>query len=374
MSRVLILATSPKTKGGISSVIKAHQKGPQWQTYNCKWIATHIDKGVMCKAVVLLKGFIEYVFFLPGSDLIHIHISEPTTAKRKLPFFRLAKLFKKKIIIHFHSFSPDTTINGPHSELYKTLFCGADAVVVLSNYWKEAVNNKFQLGERVKVIYNPCIDAEYNEVYEKENSILYAGALNQRKGYSDLIKAFSMVSEKFPMWKISFAGNGEIEEARSLAENLGILNQVELLGWVSGKEKDRAYKKATVFCLPSYAEGFPMAVLDAWAYGLPVITTPVGGIPDIAQDGQNMLLFKPGDTKQLADCIERMICGEGLRKTMAEESLRLSQTTFNINTIDKQVGDLYAEVLNKVENTPPQLVFSLSYLHRNGGYVLHNAA
>lgn len=72
------------------------------------------------------------------------------------------------------------------------------------------------------------------------------------------------------------------------------------LGWVSGEAKDNAFKEAMIFCLPSYAEGFPMSVLDAWSYGLPVITTPVGGIPDVAQDGVNMLLFNPGDIDMLA--------------------------------------------------------------------------
>ena len=84
-----------------------------------------------------------------------------------------------------------------------------------------------------------------------------------------------------------------------------------------------------------------MAVLDAWAYGLPVITTPVGGIPDIAIDGKNVLLFNPGDTKTLAVQMEKLITNITLRNNIAKKSIQLAQTTFNIETINQQIGHIY---------------------------------
>ena len=140
MPKVLVVATSRRTRGGITSVVKAHESGAQWAQYHCTWIPTHVDKGTLSKLLVLAWGLVKYMVLLPGADMVHIHVSEPSSAKRKLLFFRPAKRLKKKIIVHFHSFSPDTTINGPHSERYRELFCGADVVVVLSNYWKEVVD------------------------------------------------------------------------------------------------------------------------------------------------------------------------------------------------------------------------------------------
>lgn len=138
-----------------------------------------------------------------------------------------------------------------------------------------------------------------------------------------------------------FAGNGEIDNGKKLAKELGIESQTQFLGWINGKDKDKAFKEASIFCLPSYAEGFPMAVLDAWAYGLPVITTPVGGIPDIAKDGENLLLFQPGDCNKLAIQMERMMTDETLRNHLTEQSIILSQTIFNIDTINKEIETLY---------------------------------
>jgi glycosyltransferase involved in cell wall biosynthesis len=341
MSKVLVVATSRKTRGGITSVVKAHEAGAQWSKYHCRWIHTHVDRSFFWKLVYAVRGFAEYLLFLPSADIVHIHVGEPPSALRKLVFFRLAKWLKKKIVVHYHSFSPETTINGAHSDRYRKLFCGADVVVVLSNYWKKAVDEKFHLGDRIKVIYNPSPTITYTQKYEKTNSILYAGTLNQRKGYADLIRAFAKVAPKHPDWKITLAGNGEVEQVRVLAKELEIENQVELLGWVNGESKDKAFKQASVFCLPSYAEGFPMAVLDAWAYGLPVVTTPVGGIPDVAVDGENMLLFNPGDIDTLAERLDLLMSDDILRDKLAASSIKMSLEMFNLNTITKQVGEIY---------------------------------
>ena len=88
-----------------------------------------------------------------------------------------------------------------------------------------------------------------------------------------------------------------------------------------------------------------MAVLDAWAYSLPVITTPVGGIPDIAVDGENMLLFSPGDVNTLARQLERMITDENLRNHISEASYHFATHEFNIDTINKQLDELYTELV-----------------------------
>lgn len=184
----------------------------------------------------------------------------------------------------------------------------------------------------------------HTTLYPPKKQILYAGTINARKGYADMIKAFAQIAEKYNDWKIVFAGNGEIEQGKALAATLGIGSQVVFLGWVNGDAKDRAFKESAIFCLPSYAEGFPMAVLDAWAYGLPVITTPVGGIPDIAEDGKNLLLFTPGDTQMLARQMERMIEDEQLRESMVKESKQLVQSIFSVEVINEQIGCLYKDL------------------------------
>lgn len=342
MPKVLIVATSHKTRGGITAVIEAHKKGSQWNKYQCRWIETHIDRCFLYKLLYLIKSFFIYIAIVPFYDIIHIHTSEAPSAARKCIFFFIARLWRKKIIIHFHI---PHGIKDRYKPIYNYLFSNADRIVLLSQYWRDMVIKDYQIPkDRAIVIYNPCTATISSQSYIKKNYILYAGTLNSRKGYADMIEAFALIAAKYPEWKIVFAGNGEIEKGRSLAKQYLIEQQTIFLGWVNGDQKDKVFKESKIFCLPSYGEGFPMAVLDAWSYGLPVITTPVGGIPDIAKDRTNMLLFTPGDVKTLANHMEELINNASLYKTIEGESKKFALTTFNIETINHNIDLLYKTI------------------------------
>jgi glycosyltransferase involved in cell wall biosynthesis len=341
MVRVLVVATSRKTRGGITSVVKAHERGQQWKDFHCKWIETHRDGSAITKLWYFLHGLVQYLVLIPNYDIVHFHLSEPPSAIRKAIFFFIARVLRKKTICHFHAFSVETTINSKYRWVYKYLFENADCVIVLSNYWKEELSKAFNISDKIKVLYNPSTAEILPAKYEPKKQILYAGTVNSRKGYADMIKAFAKIANKYKDWQIVFAGNGEIKQGEALATNLGISSQTKFLGWVSGVAKDRAFKECSIFCLPSYAEGFPMSVLDAWAYGKPVITTPVGGIPDFAEDGENMLIFNPGDVDMLAKQMDRMISDEGLRNKIAETSSVMAKKMFSIESVTKKLGEIY---------------------------------
>ena len=287
MSKVLVVATSRKTRGGITVVAKAHEAGEQWKRFHCHWVQTHRDGSKWRKVLYLARGMADFIVRVPFYDIVHIHISQPTTIKRKFPFLRIAKRLGKKVIVHFHAFSVENTVAGKESDKYRRFFYDADRIIVLSEWWKR-----------------------------------------------QLIETLSI-------------RNGGVEQGRRLAAELGVADRVEFLGWVSGDAKEKAFQEASVFCLPSYAEGFPMAVLDAWAYGLPVVTTPVGGLPDVAKDGENMLLFTPGDIYTLAIQLERMIVDERLRARIAEESERFANGLFSIGAVNKKLADIYASLAER---------------------------
>jgi glycosyltransferase involved in cell wall biosynthesis len=168
----------------------------------------------------------------------------------------------------------------------------------------------------------------------------------QRKGYADLIQAFALIRKQAAGWKLVFAGDGEVEEGKKTACDLGISDRVTFAGWVSGEDKEVLFATAAIFCQPSYTEGFPMAILEAFTYGIPVIATPVGGIPDILYDGVNALLCAPGDVQALAHCLQQLITQPDLRERFGKESLHLAETVFSRQVIEKQLCTLYEELLN----------------------------
>lgn len=347
MLRVLVIATSRKTRGGITSVIKAHETGEQWKRFHCHWVQTHRDGAAWQKMLYFVFGLADFLIRLPFYDIVHIHTADYGTERRKRIFARIAKIFGKKLIVHLHSSGPEYSIGGDYRGLYRYSFTHADKILALSNMWRDEIIKAFNLpSDKVVVLYNPCPIVTPSRFDEREKYILFAGTLTHRKGYDDLIKAFTQVSPKHPEWRLKLAGNGEIEEGKRLASELNIGDKVDFLGWVNGDEKDEAFRKASAYCLPSYSEGFPMGVLDAWAYHLPVITTPVGGIPDVAIDGENLLIFIPGNLSKLAIHLENIITNEATRIKLSTESELLSSNGFSVSTITKQLSNLYTTINN----------------------------
>lgn len=337
----MVLGPERNTRGGISTVIKEYEKTKLWKEFNCKWIGTYIDKNNIHKIFYFIKGYITFILNISRYDIIHIHISWRTTALRKMFFFPLAKALNKKIIIHLHS-AAEPVLNSKFQFPYRFMFKHADATIFLANGISSELNNHFLIKKSV-VLYNPCLNRKTNlpNSIKKEKQILFAGTITQKKGYLDLIQAFSLIAHKYPEWEIIFAGNGEIENAKRLVKDLNIEEQVVFMGWVNREEIHVLFEKASIFCLPSYTEGFPMAVLDAWSYGLPVITTPVGGLTDVLIPGKNALVFEPGDINQLAELLNELITDQSLQQRISKESIKLSQEKFSITSISKQLSELY---------------------------------
>jgi len=277
MTKVLIIATSRYTRGGITSVVKAHESGYQWEKYHCKWIQSHRDGGKVRKLWYLLASICEYLCLLPFYDIVHIHVGVRNSVRRKLIFAKIGKLFRKKVIVHFHPASERHLVDPKYINQFKSLFDLSDLMIVLAPYWMSVIKNTFPDRDyKMDYLYNPCPKVQ-RDFSKRENVILFAGTLIERKGYNRLLQAFSKISSKYPDWRLEFAGNGAIEKAKGIQQELGIPeNQVAFLGWVSGSEKIETFQRASIYCLPSNGEGFPMGVLDAIAYGIPVVTTPVG--------------------------------------------------------------------------------------------------
>ena len=340
MPRVLVVATSRKTRGGITSVIKAHETGEQWKRFHCRWIETHRDGHILRKLWYLATSIIEYVCLLPFYDIVHIHIATTSSAKRKRIFLRLAKLLNKIVIFHFHPSNEKFLFEPDNKALYHKLFSEADLILVLSRQWQRWINDALGLQDKIQVLYNPCPKVARRADLRK-NHILFAGTIIPRKGYETLLRGFAIIADKYPQWTIVFAGNGEIEKARSMAVELCIENQVEFKGWISGIEKVRVFQEASIYCLASDGEGFPMGVLDAWAYGLPCVVTPVGGLPDIVEDGENALVFPVGNVEILSQQLEKLISNVELRTKISQASIELADNTFNIKKINMELGQIY---------------------------------
>lgn len=338
MTKVLVVATSPKTHGGIATVVKAHQQGRQWKQYHCRWVSAHRDGPKWRKLAYMIGGLLKYAALLPFYDIVHIHMSAGTSAKRKIHFVRLARLLRRPVVVHMHC---GTQIEDSWSPQMNYIFSKADIGLMLAERIKESVARHTGRSDNLEVCYNPCPLLKPTDGIHRKKYILYSGTIGKNKGYHVLIESFAKIADRFPEWHIMMAGVGEIDKAYALIKSHKLESRVHLLGWVDGEKKDLLFREASIFCLPSFLEGFPMAVLEAWAYGVPVISTPVGGIPDVALPGENILLFSPGNSEELSERLVELIGSSALRAKLSASSVGLASGKFNLDTINEQIGRIY---------------------------------
>lgn len=138
--------------------------------------------------------------------------------------------------------------------------------------------------------------------------LMYMGEISMRKGGFDLLKAIAENKEYFTDKLTLRMGGNEVDgDIKAYIRENGLEDFVTYEGWIAGQKKIDCLNWEDVYILPSYNEGLPIAILEAMAYSHPVISTPVGGIPEVIKDGVNGKLVKPGDVNGIADAIRYYI-------------------------------------------------------------------
>jgi len=147
--------------------------------------------------------------------------------------------------------------------------------------------------------------------------VLFVGSLIPRKGLHDLVKAVAVPSLERVVLEV--VGEGfDGDRLKSMCEELGLQSRTFWRGSVSPQQVAEIMRSADVLCLPSFMEGRPNVVNEAMASGIPVITTRIGGIPDMVREGETALLFEPGTVEQLRKHLETLVADADLRRKMGK--------------------------------------------------------
>lgn len=192
-------------------------------------------------------------------------------------------------------------------------------------------------------------DAKAIGLTSESLQILYAGRLRTRKAVAVLIEAFARVRQKHVNARLVVAGDGEQRDAlEQQASELDMgENAVHFLGAIPRPEMVRWYRRADIFCLPSIYEGFPLAILEAMAAGLPIVTTTASGMPEAVDEGVSGWLVPTEDVTALSDALCRLLADERLRESMGKASLQRVQNHFAIDKICADYMDLWQGLLKQ---------------------------
>jgi glycosyltransferase involved in cell wall biosynthesis len=161
-------------------------------------------------------------------------------------------------------------------------------------------------------------------------TLLFLGWLEKEKGVFELLEACNELS-KHHEFKLTIAGRGHAEkEARAYVADNHLECSVDFVGWVRGGDKEALLKKADILVLPSWAEGFPNAIIEAMAAKVAVVVTAVGNVPDLITDRQEAMLVPPRDCQSLKRAIEVLLESPEFRRDLAERGHDFARANFSV--------------------------------------------
>ncbi len=367
--RVLIVGPDVNVQGGISHVIRLMLKYPpegvEYQlhpTITQAVAAAHIPRrhpAYYRKAAHNLLFFLKSLRSLPAKaqavDLAHVHVSTYGSTFRK--YFVSKKLYKIEVPFILHNHGGDyhifyNRLSIWHRARVREMFRWACGTIVLSAWWEEfhrkvLVPSDYPLWVLPNPIELPSTWA--TDTVAEETRLLYLGRMDEHKGSNRVLQAIAKLPpEVRSRVRLYMAGDGSVEAMQHLAQQLGIADRIEIRNWIEGGEKETWLQQTHVFILPSRAEGLPMAMLEAMAWGKALIVSPVGGVPEFVEDGHEGLLVPPDDIHAISEAIRRLVESPELRIQMGRAA-RSRVEPLSIEHYKRRLGQIYAEVMGRIK-------------------------
>ena len=344
-AKILMVGPDLSLHGGIVSVVQGYLDGGLPEACDgFEYLGTGVGSTKLGKSIAFARALARYERVMPSYDIVHLHISARGSYKRKSIMARMARKAGKYVILHDHDGEFEKAFeeggDAYRRDVRKT-FGIADRVVVLSEEWRDYFAENVCDSEKIVVVHNGVkVPAEPCSPWSQQD-ILFLGRLDARKSPDVLLRASREILSRFPDTKIVFGGDGDVEKNKTLAAELGIADRCEFHGWVSGAEREGLFARAAVYCLPSKNEGLPMSVLEAMARGIPTVATPVGGVPQVIEDGVSGFLVDVDDVDALSDRLNILLDKPGLRENVGAASRNTVTRLFNVGGSIKQLLALY---------------------------------
>jgi glycosyltransferase involved in cell wall biosynthesis len=310
-------------------------------------VATMEDGPLLRKLAVFARAIyaLQRALRTPGPLVVHIHFASRGSALRKVILAWMTVHAQRPLILHAHGGAFDAffrRLPAMARRMLSDVFQRADRFVVLSDRWKTFYEEECELSpSQVLVLPNPArVPLEIPDRRARARvQFLFLGRICESKGAFDAIRAFARLPvHERERARLVLAGDGDVAGARKLAASLDAT--VTVLPWVDSRRRDALLAASDVFVLPSYREGLPMAMLEAMASGMPVIVTPVGGIPDVVRDGVEGSVVVPGDIVQLSLAMRPLISDSAYRWELGRHALERARQ-FDADAYARSLLGLY---------------------------------
>lgn len=280
-------------------------------------------------------------------DLLHLNVAGRGSTLRKLVLAETAARVGLPTIVHLHDYDYGADLARRPAWLrarIATMFGRARRVIALGRRDAELIERALGVArDRIIVLHNAVPDPGPPAPRTGEPPmILFLGQLSDRKGVPELLRALATPALKARPWRLVAAGGGP-EQARFSAEAaaLGLAERVRFPGWLRQDATWALLREASIFALPSHAEGQAMALLEAMANGLAIVTTPVGAHLEAVSDGVSARIVPPGDVAALARTLATLLDDAALRQELGRAARQVFCERFSVDTYARRLTTIY---------------------------------
>lgn len=347
--RVLVVGPGDLSAGGVRGVMVLLAGSSLSDRLDLIEVATHRDGRIWGKlgAAAAGLGRVGYELARGRPRLVYVHTASFGSFWRKAIASAMASLARRPYIVHIHGGAFVSFYGGaspPVQAIVRRTLRRAAAVVALSPTWAREIRSI--VDRTVVAIPNPVrVPAEVADPRRRPARIVTLARLGEEKGSFVLVRAFARVLERHPDARLVLAGDGPVDAIRREARRVGAGESVDLPGWIDPAGRDALLAGASIFVLPSQIEGLPLSLLEAMSFALPVVVTPVGGIPDVVTDGVNGRLVSVDREDELAQALGSLLDDPATAVRLGAAARRDVVASSSIDVVARRVGDLIEECL-----------------------------
>lgn len=212
-----------------------------------------------------------------------------------------------------------------------------DAFIAPSQFMQQSIAHRIPQ-EKIHLLYNGIDTNEVESSDEDKDYVLFLGRLVPEKGAETLLKAHAKSNQA---WKLVVAGTGPLHDVLKTQYNPSIL-----VGYLAGDALKETIRKASVVVVPSeWYENCPMSVLEAMAYGKPLVGSRIGGIPELVEEGKTGLLYEAGDVDELLNALNQLMQSKELRQNMGKAGRERVVKHFSLDVHHQVLMNIYKNVL-----------------------------
>jgi glycosyltransferase involved in cell wall biosynthesis len=348
--KVFIMVTKPSLIGGIANYYRSLRP---YLSDNISYFirGSRGNKNMLIRLAIFFYDILRFILLLllHKPRLIIVNTSVGALGmKRDSVFFYISKiLFKIKTIVFFRGWDSSFFANPDQvPEYFHQTFMKADTIIVLAKEFKDQLT---YLGYTGNIVTETTTvdDTLLNSTQPKETAsdtfaLLFMSRMEKNKGIYELIDAVTLIRKTVEIDIIlNIAGDGtEYNRIKNLV-NSSNSNYLKLHGFVKGSEKSKLFAESNLFVFPSYHnEGMPNVVLEAMAFGLPVLTTDIGGISDFFEDEIMGLILKRTDPDYIAGKIKCLMENPDLMKSIAEYNSNYAKNHFYASAVARRLESI----------------------------------